>query len=91
MASTPFYEDLGVGGVDVDCGADLDSDTNINGVASFIQWTERPFEQLVNASDKRVPRYIGIWQLEEYNLTDMWYDSLGSNPTNFEILLDFSL
>ena len=37
MASTPFYEDLGVGGVDVDCGADLDSDTNINGVASFMQ------------------------------------------------------
>ena len=37
MASTPFYEDRGVGGVDVDCGADLDSDTNISGVASFIQ------------------------------------------------------
>ena len=33
----PFYEDRGVGGVDVDCGADLDSDTNISGVASFIQ------------------------------------------------------
>ena len=67
MASTPFYEDLGVGGVDVDCGADLDtdSDTNINGVASFIQLTERPLEHLVNASDKRVPRNIGIWQLED--------------------------
>ena len=37
MASTPFYEDRGVGGVDDDCGADLDSDTNISGVASFIQ------------------------------------------------------
>ena len=34
---TPFYEDRGVGGVDDDCGADLDSDTNISGVASFIQ------------------------------------------------------
>ena len=87
MASTPFYEDRGVGGVDDDCGADLDSDTNISGVASFIQWTERPSEQLVNASDKRVPRNIGIWQFEEYDLTDMWYDSLGSNPTNFETLL----
>ena len=25
--------------------------------------------------------------LKTYDLTDMWYDSLGSNPTNFEILL----
>ena len=32
-----FYEDRRVAGVDVDCGADLDSDTNINSVASFIQ------------------------------------------------------
>ena len=32
-----FCEDRGVGAVDVDCGADLDSDTNINSVASFIQ------------------------------------------------------
>ena len=65
MASTPFYEDRGVGAVDVDCGADLDSDTNINGVASFRRWTEWPLEQLDNAWDKRVPRNIGIWQLED--------------------------
>ena len=90
MASTPFYEDRGVGAVDVDCGADLDSD--INGVASFIQWTERPLEQLVNASDKRVPRNISVFgSWKTYDLTDMWYDSLGSNPTSFEILLDLYL
>ena len=29
--------------------------------------------------------------LKTYDLTDMWYDSLGSNPTSFEILLDLYL
>ena len=91
MAWTPFYEDRGVGGVDVDCGGDLDSDTNIDSLHLLYNeqkglWNSWSMHRIRGCQEISV---FGSWKT--YDLTDMWYDSLGSNVTNFEILLDFSL